>query len=550
MSNIGGFKERLIILFHEKSSNDRIIVEIEKEFNVSLTLDQINRLRKKYSRKNPSDSLNLGSVKYFITDLARHSFSNEENTAELGNSFGVDVKMNRVDKLTSKPVVSSYEDGGDNVKSYLISLFLKHSPNNEIIAKVKAKFGLILNEFQLDKLRNKYTTPMNKDFNNLHLRIIEAIESSPIPIKAVDIFIFIKSKYRDFVGTKRLIRQVIWRDLMDEVQYDKNNYTYALKNSLPDIVSVDFFDFFNLNTEIDLSSMTKRFIQRDQIFLNSGFRTIDKLINSYLYKSDVSELDIDFLNQKLTEYGLDFSVVDKKRWIKFKNFHKLEDLIHIIYEDHLIKEYELEYLKKSFELNDIPESIANKRFWQISLFYYYDDLKRINGFSRLFKLVYILLHVDFESSRERLLSFDFIDIFNGSSVQELIVNGQRVLEERLREVISRNNCLSVHYAENIDDLISRVKDLSGEIIEERAIGMKVSELKNRRMVIKRGKTELIHHKTVEMIFSDLTEEETKEISSLIISGNRLSAFFKYSNAVAGRYDRKEIEENFEILFHS
>jgi hypothetical protein len=284
--------------------------------------------------------------------------------------------------------------------------------------------------------------------------------------------------------------------------------------------------------------------------LISGYKTIDKLVNSFIYKPDVTALDMHFLHLKLKEYELDISVLDRKSVVKLGDFHKIEDFIHIIFEDHIIKEYELAYIKQNFDKNDMPDSIGNKRFWQIGLYYYFNDLRKIKGFDRLIKIWYVLIQLDLPENNELITSFGFIDIYCSTNIQDIINFGNALLAQRLKDALNKQNNESNYWEADLDELLNEINDLSFTAYTNN-FEIELNDYKKiKRESISISKVETTYEKNSNELISDLSLEEVENITNYIKNGNRLSAFFKYSNCVANKYSRKEIDVNFEILWDS
>jgi hypothetical protein len=444
-------------------------------------------------------------------------------------------------------------------KSRMNELFIENCPNDEIIYKIRNEYKIYLTNDQIDNRRRRLSFDFrSQNSKSIDQIILDVLKTQVSPSSAQEISILIKRNYDNLIISRREIRQIIWRQLFDKINYDKDSFRYSIKNSDGDFKKVNILDFFQIKKEVDLAEITKNFIRRDSTFLNSGYKNLDKLINSYLYRGKVSEYDYNFLERKLEEYNLDLSTLKNKTSVKLKNFHKIEDLIHIIYEDHIIKDYELEYIKTKLELNDIPDLIGNKRFWQISLFYYFDVLIKLSGFTRLIKLVYILIHIDLEEVKDTIFSFKFINIFESDNIRDIIITGNEILEKKLITTIRKKNLLFEDKGQEVDIILQEIVDFGEENKIEKINTKKADILMSNfkytsqnfhdKNFQKTNDKPIFPTKSISDILSQLSKEDSEIIINYVQKGNRLSAFFRYSNCMVNKYTKKEIEQSFEEIW--
>jgi hypothetical protein len=444
-------------------------------------------------------------------------------------------------------------------KGRMDELFSENSSNEEIITKIRTEFKIYLTNDQIDNRRRRlsFESKIQKS-NSIEDIIIDVLKTQLRPVSAQEICTLIKKKHDNLIISRREIRQIIWRQLIEKINYDKQSFRYSIKTENSDYNRINILDFFQIKKEVDLSIMTKSFIRRDSTFLNSGFKSLDKLINSYLYNSKVSEFDYIFLERKLEEHKLDLSTLKNKKSVKLKNFHKIEDLIHIIYEDHIIKDYELEYIKRKLEFNDIPDLIGNKRFWQISLFYYFDVLNKLSGFNRLLKLVYILTHIDLEEVKDTILSFRFINIYESNNIQDIIIKGNEILEKKLIDTIRKKHLFFDNNEQEVDMILKEIVDFGERNKIEKINTDKTDRSRSNYKYIsqnyanknfeKKIEKPIVKAKSITEILSQLSKEDSDSIINYVQKGNRLSAFFRYSNCMANKYPKKEIEQSFEEIW--
>jgi hypothetical protein len=443
-------------------------------------------------------------------------------------------------------------------KSRIIGLISEGRSNEDIILSVKKEYKIYLTNEQIDRRRQKKSVVSSSEKEiNLSKLILKAFSDKSQALSAKQISFFINRNFNNIKTSSRLINQIIYRELSDKLDYNKIIYKYSLKEFSFKEEEFNVIDVFQINRSVNLLEMTKSFIVRDSTFLNSGFKSIDKLINSFLYKDEISELDSEFLDCKLQEFGLNKSLFQKKNSIRLREFHKIEDLIHIIYEDHIIMDYELQYIKNQLDLNDIPDGIGNRRFWQISLFYYFDDLRKLDGFTQLIKLVYVLIHIDFERVKDIILSFDFINIYKSNSLQAIVNSGNLILVNKLKEILSDKEMRLSNLNKIVDSLVMEINDLSAKSFKNDIDNLRfeiVEKTRFRGELLEERKTKEVEQenpeKDLSLILSELSDSERNTIVNYIETGNRLSAFFKYSNCVAGNQKKNEIERNFEVIWDS
>jgi hypothetical protein len=448
-----------------------------------------------------------------------------------------------------------------NFKIRMDELFLVNSSNEEIISKIRSEFRIYLTNEQIDNRRRRIIIESGiQTTKSIEDTILDILKTQKRPISAQEICALVKKKNNNLIISRREIRQIIWRQLIEKIIYDKHSFRYSIKTENSNYNKISLLDFFEIKKEVDLANMTKSFIRRDSTFLNSGFKSLDKLINSYLYNSKVSEFDYIFLERKLEEHKLDLSTLKNKKSVKLKNFHKIEDLIHIIYEDHIIKDYELEYIKCKLEFNDIPDLIGNKRFWQISLFYYFDVLNKLSGFNRLIKLIYILTHIDLEEVKDTILSFRFINIYESNNIQDIIFKGNEILEKKLKNTIRKKHSFFDNNEQEVDMILQEIVDFgernkieninTDETDKSRSNYKYMPQTYINKNLEKKIEKPIVKAKSITEILSQLSKEDSNSIINYVQKGNRLSAFFRYSNCMANKYSKKEIEQSFEEIWEN
>lgn len=439
-------------------------------------------------------------------------------------------------------------------KTRILDLISDNRSNSEIISIIRAEFRIYLSEEQVQRYQNKiFTNKIVEDTNYFKDIILKILKSENKPLTARSIRIIIYKNFSNVKISTREVRHILWRHLLDQIEYDRNTYYYSLKKNDDSIEKVDVLDFFQIKTDIDLKLITRNFIQRDDTFLNTGIKTVDKLINSFVHDGESSSIDLLFVERKLREHNLSSKTINAKSLIRLKNFHKIEDFIHIIYEDHVIEDYELEYIKFKMDSNGIPELIGNKRFWQVSLFYYYNDLKNIKEFISLIKLVYILLHIDNKSIGEKIYSFQFIDIYKSNNISNVVRHGYLFLCEKLNEILNQNNFSSSLDSHEIASMLSKINDVDSVTLGNKTNSVvdklisKTASNDKEDLVVSLEKSTESNDLSLSSILNDLNNEDSNYIITNIENGNRLSAFFRYSNCVADKYKKKQIEEYFEFI---
>jgi hypothetical protein len=431
--------------------------------------------------------------------------------------------------------------------------------NSEIIVIIRNEYRIYLSSEQIEKRKNILVPKLNSSTEEeKEDMILNILENSNEPILARTISRLIFEKFNQKKIHRKEIRNILWGTLKSKVFCNPVTYCYILKGQQKEISISSLFKVFEIESEINLKDISKSFIRRDVSFLNTGVKSIDKLINSYLHQGRKSETDLYFIKRKLEENNLKEVSLTDKSTVRLSNFHLIEDLVHLIFEDHVILKYELDYLKLKITESDIPEEIANKRFWQISIFYYFDDLSKIPFFLDFMKLIYIAFKISIQDYKNSIISLVYTDIFKHETLEDTIEYGVKELTRQLSHTLTIKNIKWNNTIVKLETLLQNIvitDHAHSDSIENKnqinslpfLPNISIQPILKKETINTKAQNKVTN--SIELI-DQLDDEDKSKLIEMIAKGNRLSAFFFYSNLTIKNSNKNVIQENFELIWEN
>lgn len=296
--------------------------------------------------------------------------------------------------------------------------------------------------------------------------VYEILLESKKPLMAKRIAYNIYQKYNGYRMSRFIVRDIIWKQMKDDVEYDSVNYTYAIKkssknnekkqnrinNSYRSIVNSDApttmisqkIEYNELLTNLqnpegkNILIEFKNLIQRKFLNVNTGNKKFDQLIATIVKDNKITKNEEVFLKQKTLEYGLPYNLIEKAKEMLNSNNPYLDNIIHLIFEDGKVKDEELLFLKEKKRENEFSKSFLNQRFWQIGICYYLKDLSQINNFQKVIKLWHIGNTLGYELINIDTWLLMKLDIHKSNNIEDIIFRGVEAIEEQLKEHIRKN----------------------------------------------------------------------------------------------------------------
>ena len=477
------------------------------------------------------------------------------------NELVITKKISSVDWNSKKnaPSVTFKSNDHNDFRVRINELIKLGFNNSDITVIIRNEYRIYLSNEQIEKRKNILFPRLNSYSEQEHM-ILNILEKSNEPILARTISRLVFEKFNQQKIHRKEIRNILWKNLKSKVIYNPVTYCYSLHGQQKEIDISSLFKVFEMESKINLKDISKNFIKRDPTFLNTGIKSIDKLINSYLYQGPQSKADLNFIIRKLEENNLKEVSLIEKSTIRFKNFHLIEDLVHLIFEDHVIMKYELEYLKLKIDESDIPEEIANKRFWQISIFYYFDDLSKIPFFLDFMTLIYIAFKISIQDYKDSILSLFYTNIFKHETLENTIEYGFNELTRQLNNTLTIKNIKWNNNIITIDTLLQNIiiidhdNSSSMENKNQKKLLPLIPKIPFQPTLTKETikiNTEVKTKLTNSIDLLDQLEEAHKtKLIDMISKGNKLSAFFFYSNLTSKNSKKNTIQENFELIWEN
>jgi 5-methylcytosine-specific restriction protein A len=479
-------------------------------------------------------------------------FDNEDLKTKTKSSVDWNSKRN-------SPSITFKSNDHNDFRERINELIKLGFNNFEITVIIRNEYRIYLSDEQIEK-RKKILFPKLISYSDQEHMILHILENSNEPILARTISRLIFEQFNEKKIHRKEIRNALWNNLKSKVIYNPNTFCYSLNGQQKEIDITSLFKVFEIESKINLKDISKSFIKRDATFLNTGVKSIDKLINSYLHSGHKSKADLHFIKRKLEENNLQEISLIEKSTIRLANFHLIEDLVHLIFEDHVIMKYELEYLKLKIDESDIPEEIANKRFWQISVFYYFDDLSKIPYFLDFMKLIYIAYKVSFQEYKNSILSLVYIDIFKHETIENTIEYGVKELTRQLNHTLVIKNIKWNNIIITIETLLQNIfiinqeHNYTTENINQRNPAPLIPKIlaqpissKEKNVIKTQIQTELTN--SIDLL-DQLEDIDKTKLIEMISKGNRLSAFFFYSNLAIKNSNKNVVQENFELIWEN
>ena len=314
---------------------------------------------------------------------------------------------------------------------------------------------------------------MGDTTENLKQMVYNTLLESKKPLMAKKIAYNIYQKYNGFKMSRFVVRDVLWKELTGQFEYDNVNYTYKIiekdikiaKNKSNETIVKKTIKKINLSEGANYSDILqairktegkdilgefKNWIKSTFLNVNTGDKRFDQLIASVVKDNKITRNEEVFLKQKTSELGLPYDLIEKAKEMLDSNNPYLDNIIHIIFEDGEIKEEELLFLKEKESENNFSQSFVNQRFWQIGICYYLNELNQLNNFNKVIKLWHFGITTGFEFILIDTWLLSMIDIHSNNNIEEIITNGVKVIEgELIKHISEKYNIMNTHIIDHL-----------------------------------------------------------------------------------------------------
>jgi len=325
---------------------------------------------------------------------------------------------------------------------------------------------------------------LEKSLGELKTMVFEILLESKKPLMAKKIAFKIYRKYNGYRMSRFMVRDILWKEMKGQFKYDNVNYTYSIesenlesqKTNLEEDLTVEDLNKTSNNIDYDtlinkLSSKEekiiihdfKKLIKSNYLNVNTGNKKFDELLKSVVKDNKITTNEEAFLKEKSIELGLPFDLIGKAKEMLNSGNPYLDNIIHLIYEDGKITENEIKFLKEKEIEHEFTKSFVSKRFWQIGVCYYLNELIKIDGFKNVVKLREIGRILDFKLLNSDTWIILNLDIHTSNNINEIIENCQTKIEGKLNDYIKERYDF---YNENLIESLYSEIDLRNTFLNE------------------------------------------------------------------------------------
>ncbi|MEP0733058.1 MAG: hypothetical protein ABJC50_09460, partial [Nonlabens ulvanivorans] len=294
---------------------------------------------------------------------------------------------------------------------------------------------------------------MEKTIEEQKQMVYETLLESKKPLMAKRIAYNIYRKYDGYRMSRFVVRDILWKEMKGQFEYDKNDYTYIIKKR-PNIKSTDLCaetqkpEKENLYQETinillkkegyETVSEFKNLIKSNFLGVNTGNKKFDELIKLVVKDNKITPAEESFLKEKTHELGLPFDLINKAKKHINSNNPYLDNIIHLIFEDGIISEKELIFLKEKEKENNFSKSFVNQRFWQIGVCFYLKELMKHSQFITFIELWEVGVTFGLELFKSDTWLILNLDIHRSNNIKTIIEKGQSNIRNKLLEYLYNN----------------------------------------------------------------------------------------------------------------
>lgn len=145
----------------------------------------------------------------------------------------------------------------------------------------------------------------------------------------------------------------------------------------------------------------------------------------------LTEIEVDFIKQKIEELGLSSDLVEKLSSYIFSNNPYLDNMFSLILSDGIIKKEEIMFLMEKTLEGGYDEKVVNQRFWQYTIYHYLKALLKYDSFSKIVKIWYLSRELKLLDVYHRSLIFDELNIFQNNEMEKTMLIALEKLENKV-----------------------------------------------------------------------------------------------------------------------
>lgn len=318
---------------------------------------------------------------------------------------------------------------------------------------------------------------MEKTIEEQKQMVYETLLESKKPLMAKKIAKNIFRKFDGYRMSRFVVRDILWKRMEGEFEYDEYNYTYLLKKKQSNKPKDESSNNKKLDKENvyqniinklknkeghETVSDFRNIIKSSFLGVNTGNKKFDELIKLVVKDNKITSAEESFLKEKTYELGLPFDLINKAKEHINSNNPYLDNIIHLIFEDGIVSEKELIFLKEKEKENNFSNSFVNQRFWQVGICFYLKELMKHNQFIKLIELWEVGTTLDFELFKSDTWLIHNLDLHNNNDIKTIIENGQKKIRTKLLDFLT----IKFKFVDNELDNFCKILNLEYKYNEE------------------------------------------------------------------------------------
>lgn len=245
---------------------------------------------------------------------------------------------------------------------------------------------------------------------------------------------------------------------------------------------------FDLSAHIKIDS-PHRVLEGFKHYFCEGFFTleiqnakINNLVKLVVRDNKLTEIEIDFIKQKVDELNLAKDLVEALNNYIFSNNPYLDNIYSLILSDGLVKKEEILFLVEKTIESNYDEEMVNDRFWKYAFYHYLKTLVKNESFSKIVKIWYLGYQLKLKELYQKSFFFKYLNVFECNDMEKTISNALEKLEYKITQEgkrVFKTDEFSVSSLYDIIDfktntlkIISNEKDSSDNLLNKNLVDIK------------------------------------------------------------------------------
>tara|TARA_A100001015_G_scaffold153503_1_gene170362 strand:+ start:1237 stop:2247 length:1011 start_codon:yes stop_codon:yes gene_type:complete len=160
---------------------------------------------------------------------------------------------------------------------------------------------------------------------------------------------------------------------------------------------------------------------------------ISNLVKLVVRDNRLTEIEIDFIKQKIEELDLSRDLVERLNHYIFSNNPYLDNIYSLILSDGLIKKEEVLFLVEKTIESNYDENMVSNRFWQYAIYHYLKALIKNESFSKIVKIWYLAYELKLKEIYQKNSFFKSLNVFESNDMEKTISSALEKLEYKINQ---------------------------------------------------------------------------------------------------------------------